>query len=193
MGLYRAVHRTTDGVIQGCPLSPHLFNLYLEWVIRMALANYEGGIDIGGTKISSMRYADDIVLVAESKEELQRMVELVEEQCNRYELVINRDKTKSMKIGRQREVLNIQLLEGEVEQVREFKYLGVYFTEDGKMERAVQDRISAGQKAFGRLGRIWKDRNISRKLKIRLLRAIVILLYYTVLNVGCLKRERRKS
>ncbi|XP_068213394.1 uncharacterized protein [Palaemon carinicauda] len=45
---------------------------------------------------------------------------------------------------------------------------------DGKMERAIQDRISSGQKAFVRLRRIWKDRNISIKLKIRLLRAIVI-------------------
>ena len=166
--------KTSGGVIQGCPLSPHLFNLYLEWVIRLALEDYEGGIEIGGVKISNMRYADDIVLVAETREELQRMVELVEEQCSRYELVINRDKTKCMKIGREREALNIQLAGGEVEQVNEFKYLGVYFTEDGKMERTVQDRISMGQKAFGRLGRVWKDRNISRKLKIRLLRAIVI-------------------
>ena len=160
--------RTTGGVIQGCPLSPHLFNLYLEWVMRVALGNYEGGIEIGGIKISNLRYADDIVLVAESKEELQRVVRLLEEQCIKYGLVINKDKTKSMKIGRQREVLDIQLTEGEVEQVSEFKYLGVYFTEDGKMERAIQDRISTGQKAFGRQGRIWKYRNISRKLKVRL-------------------------
>ncbi|XP_068240218.1 craniofacial development protein 2-like [Palaemon carinicauda] len=70
---------TTGGVILGCPLSPHLFNLYLEWVMRMALGDYEGGIDIGGTKISNMRYAFDMVLLAETKEELQRVLRMMEE------------------------------------------------------------------------------------------------------------------
>ena len=71
--------------------------------------------------------------------------------------------------------------------------MGVYFTEDGKLEKAIQNRISTGRKAFGRLGRIWKDRNVSRKLKVRLFRAIVI---PTVLyGAECWvlkKREERK-
>ncbi len=62
---------TRNGIIQGCPLSPHLFNTYLEWVMAEALLDYDGGINIGGQRISNMRYADDIVLIAESTEEIQ--------------------------------------------------------------------------------------------------------------------------
>ena len=119
---------TTGGVIQGCPLSPHLFNIYLEWIMEMALADQEGGITVNGTKITNLRYADDIVLLAESKEELQNMLTKIEEQCIRYKMEINSLKTKSMKIGRQNEVLNIQTSEGPIEQVVDFKYLGVTFT-----------------------------------------------------------------
>ena len=74
---------TASGVIQGCPLSPHLFNIYLEWIMEMALADQEGGIAVNGTKITNLRYADDIVLLAESKEELQNMTTKIEEQCIR--------------------------------------------------------------------------------------------------------------
>ena len=56
----------------------------------------------------------------------------------------------------------------------EFKYLGVYFSSKGRTERAIRERIAMGQRSFGRLKSVWKDRNISTKLKIRLLRAIVI-------------------
>ena len=159
---------TTGGVIQGRPLSPHLFNIYLEWIMGMALADQEGGITVNGTKITNLRYADDIVLLAESKEELQNMTTKIEEQCIRYKMKINSLKTKSMKIGRQNEVLNIQTSEGQVE---EFKYLGVTFTSQGETTKAIQERITLGQRAFGRLKRVWNDRLISQELKIRLLKA----------------------
>ena len=165
---------TTGGVIQGCPLSPHLFNLFLEWVLRTALEENEGGIILGGIRITNLRYADDIVILAETKEDLQRMLGRLEDQCQRYGLVINREKTKSMKIGRHEEDLNIRLSGGEVEQVKDFKYLGVYFTSKGGTEKAVKERIAMGQRAFGRLKKIWQDRNITTKLKIKLLRSIVI-------------------
>ena len=42
---------TTGGVIQGCPLSPHLFNIYLEWIMEMALADQEGEITVNGKKL----------------------------------------------------------------------------------------------------------------------------------------------
>ena len=87
---------------------------------------------------------------------------------------INSLKAKSMKIGRQNEVLNIQTSEGPIEQVEEFKYLGVTFTSQEETTKAIQERITLGQRAFGRLKRVWNDRHISQKLKIRLLKAIVI-------------------
>jgi len=59
------------GVRQGCVLSPNLFNIVSKIVMRKALKNFKGGILIGGRRISSLRCADNIVLLASSIQELQ--------------------------------------------------------------------------------------------------------------------------
>ncbi len=112
------------------------------------------------------------MLVAETTEDLQRMVQKVEDQCMRYKLELNKDKTKSLKIGRAREDLNIRLSTGVIEQVDGFKYLGVNIS-DGTWE-TVRERIAMGQRAFGRLSKIWRSNTISTKLKLRLLFAVVV-------------------
>ena len=72
-------HETTDwfqigkGELQGCILSPCLFNLYAEYIMRNAeLEEAQGGIKIAGRNINNLRYADDTTLMAESEEELKR-------------------------------------------------------------------------------------------------------------------------
>lgn len=99
----------TCGVIQGCSLSPHLFNLYLERVILEAIEEEEeeGDVEVSGVKFNNLRDADNIVIIAKNRDDLQRMVEKTEEQCRKFKLEINKNKTKSMKTGREREVLNI--------------------------------------------------------------------------------------
>ena len=60
------------GVHQGCILSPCLFNLYVEYIMRNAgLEEAQAGIKIAGRNINSLRYVDDTTLMAESKEELK--------------------------------------------------------------------------------------------------------------------------
>ena len=73
----RTVHGTTDwfqigkGVYQGCILSPCLFNLYAEYIMRNAgLEETQAGIKIARRNINNLRYADDTTLMAERKEEL---------------------------------------------------------------------------------------------------------------------------
>ena len=79
-GTVRTGHEITEwfqigkGVRQGCILSPCLFNLYAEYIIRKArLEEAEGGIKIAGRNINNLRYADDTTLMAESKEELKSL------------------------------------------------------------------------------------------------------------------------
>ena len=77
----RTGHGTTDcfqigkGVRQGCILSPCLFNLYAEYIMRnAALSEAQAGIKIAGRNINNLRYADDTTLMAESKEELKSLL-----------------------------------------------------------------------------------------------------------------------
>ena len=74
-------HGTTDwlqigkGVRQGCKLSPCLFNLYAEYIMRNAgLDEAQAGIKIAGRNINNLSYSDDITLMAESKEELKSLL-----------------------------------------------------------------------------------------------------------------------
>ena len=83
----RALYGTTDwfkiekGVSQGCLLSPCLLNPYAEHIRRNAgLVELQVGIKIGGRNINNLRYADDTILMAESKEELKNLLMRVKEE-----------------------------------------------------------------------------------------------------------------
>ena len=57
-------YRVKKGVRQGCVLSPYLFNILAEMVMRQTLDGFQGGLQIGGRMITNLRYADDIILLA---------------------------------------------------------------------------------------------------------------------------------
>ena len=80
------------GARQGCVLSPDMFTLYSEEVMR-ELKDMEG-IRIGGININNLRYADDTVLIATTKNRLQQLVNTLNEACNRRGMKINIDKQK---------------------------------------------------------------------------------------------------
>ena len=102
----RAGHGTMDwfqiekGVRQGCILSPCLFNLYAECIIRNArLYEAQAGIKIAGRNINNLRYAGDTTLMAESEEELKSLLMKVKEECKKLALKLNIQKTKIMASG----------------------------------------------------------------------------------------------
>jgi len=87
----RTGHRITDwfqigkGVCQGCILSPCLFNLYEEYIIRKAgLEEAQAGIKTAGRNINNLRYADDTILMIESEEELRSLLMKVKEECKGF-------------------------------------------------------------------------------------------------------------
>ena len=99
----RTGHGTTDwfqigkGVHQGYILSPCLFNLYAEYIMRNAgLDEVQAGIKIAGRNINNLRYADDTTLMAKSKEELKSLLMKVKEESEKIGLNTNIQKTKIM-------------------------------------------------------------------------------------------------
>ena len=84
------------GVPQGCILTPCLFNFYAEYIMRNAgLEEAQAGIKSAGRNINNLRYADDTTLMAESEEELKRLLMKVKEESEKADLKLNIQKTKS--------------------------------------------------------------------------------------------------
>ena len=97
----RTGYRTKDwfqiakGVCQGCILSPCLFNLYAEYIMRNAgLEEAQVGIKIAVGNINNLRYADDTTFMAESEGELKSLLMKVEEESEKVGLKLNIQKTK---------------------------------------------------------------------------------------------------
>ena len=102
----RTGHGTTDwfqigkGVRQDSILSPCLFNLYAEYIMRNAgLDEAQIGIKIAGRNIDNLRYADDTILMAEGEEELKSLLMKVKERSEKVGLKLNIQKTKIMASG----------------------------------------------------------------------------------------------
>ena len=92
----RSGHGTTDwfqigkGVLQGCILSPCLFNCYAEYIMRnVGLGESQAGIKIAGRNLNNLRYAYDTTLMAESEEELKRLLMNVKEEREKVGLKLN--------------------------------------------------------------------------------------------------------
>ena len=88
------------GVCQVCILSPCLFNLYTEYIMRNAgLEEAQAGIKIAGRNINNLRYADDTTLMAESEEELKSLLMKVKEESEKVGLKLNIQKMNTMASG----------------------------------------------------------------------------------------------
>ena len=109
------------GVCQGSILSPCLFSLYAEYIVRNARVDEaQAGIKIAGRNINNLRYADDTTLRAESEEELKSLLMKVKEE-NEKSLKLNIQKTKIMVSG---PITSWQIEGRKVEAVR-FYFLGL--------------------------------------------------------------------
>ena len=131
----RTGHGTTywfligKGVHQDCIVSPCLFNLYAEYIMRNAGPDEaQAGIKISSRNINNLRYADDTTLMAESKKELKSLLMKVKEESEKAGLKLNIQKTKIMASG---SIPSWQIDGETVETVAEFIFLGSRITVHG--------------------------------------------------------------
>ena len=114
-----------QGVRQGCILSPSLFNLYAEYIMRRALADWNRGLSVGGRNISNLRYADDTTLLATSSSDLEELLLKVKAESESLGLKLNVSKTKIMIVGGDEDETPLLADGSLVEQVDQFNCLGL--------------------------------------------------------------------
>ena len=107
---------------RGCPLSPTLFNIHLEDIMKICFLNTRD-VNIGGRRIKCIRFADDMALLAEDERMLKNILMELNDKYEDYEMKINISKT-TMVIGRKPKKINMQIKDESFEQVYSFKYLG---------------------------------------------------------------------
>ena len=129
------------GVRQGCCLSPILFNLYSECLTKEALEGF-GDFKIGGRIINTLKYADDLVLLAKEEKVLKDMIDKLIEIGGCYGMEMNVEKTKVMRISRQPLPVKIIIDQKQLENVKSCKYLGSILTNDGRCTCEIKCRIA---------------------------------------------------
>ena len=150
----RTGHGTTGwfqigkGVRQGCILSPCLFNLYAEYIMRNpGLDEAQAGIKIA-RRNNNLTYADDTTLMAESEEELKSLLMRVTEESDKVGLKLNIQKTKIMASG----PITSWQIDGEtMETVADFIFLGSQITADGDRSHEIKRRLLLGRKVMTNL------------------------------------------
>jgi hypothetical protein len=118
------------GVRQGCVLSPLLYALFINGLVK-ELQNLNRGVEIEeGNIINSLLYADDIVLMAENRYQLQEMLDTVSSYAKRWRFELNPKKSEVVVFGLKRAPRDIQwrLGESRIKQVTQYKYLGIELT-----------------------------------------------------------------
>lgn len=176
------------GVRQGCILSPILFNVYSEDIIKGALDSQDIGIKINGITINNLRYADDTVILAGTHEELQTLINRMVTRSEEYGLSLNISKTKYMLISKTtRNNRKIYVKNQPVETVREYQYLGTTINENNDSSQEIRRRIEKARGTFTRMKKIFCCRDLNLELKIRLMRCYVLSILYYGMEAWTLK------
>ena len=167
--------RTEKGVGQGCLLSPCLFNLYAENIMRND--EVQAGTKIGPTNVNNLRYADDTTLMAESREELKNLLKRVKEESEKSSLKLN---IKNTKIMASSPITSWQIEGEKVEVVTDFLFLGSKITVEGDCSHEIRKWLLLGRKAMTNLDNVLKG-DITLLKKVCIVKAMI----FPVVTYGC--------
>jgi hypothetical protein len=125
------------GVRQGCCLLPILFNLYSGYLTKEVLEGF-ADFEIGGQVIRTVKYADDLVLLAREGKVLQGMIDRLIEIGRRYGMEMNVEDTKVMRTSRQPSPIKIMIDQMQLENVEYLNYLGSMITNEARCTREIK-------------------------------------------------------
>ena len=158
------------GVYQGCILSPCLFNLDSECLVRNARLDDQARIKIARRNINNLRYVDGTTLMAESEKELKSLLMRVKEESEKTGLTLNIQK---MKIVVSSPITSWQIEGGKVEIVTDFIFLGSKITVDSDCRHEIKRCLFFGRKAMTNLDSVLKSRDITLLAKVCIVEAMI--------------------
>ena len=139
------------GLKQGCSLSPILFNLYInDWAKRISSLGI--GIQLENEVVSILMYADDIVLLAETEEDLQSLIDLLQQWCDEKKMKVNLDKTKVVYFRNTASEKTRKLFKfgnGNIEITDSYTYLGILLTEHLDFNAMAAQVAKSASRALG--------------------------------------------
>ncbi|XP_045491132.1 uncharacterized protein LOC123691006 [Colias croceus] len=174
---FRAGYSTLDHIHAGDPISPKLFTAVLEEIFRK-LDWDQYGLNIHGQHLNNLRFADDIVIFAESSTHLRSMLEDLERESRKVGLTMNITKTKIMTNATESPII---LNSKPIEYVKEYTYLGQQISINNVMSKEIDTRIGLAWKSHWRLKEIMKNEETNVYIKKKLFNTCVL----PVLTYGC--------
>ena len=192
------------GVRQGCILSPYLFNVYAENIMRNVRSDehrYESrdgqeydtfdSLNIGGQKYPELRYADDTVLLSTTPEGLEKMIRAVKTHSENQNLFLNAKKTKIMRSDKTTRATNIIIGNDVIEEVPDFDYLGSLITNNGDGIKEVKRRLGMATKKLSKMKRLWKGTDENTKMKF--LKALIFPVATYGSETWCLSKQAEQK
>jgi len=171
------------GVRQGCILSPNLFNVYAENIMRQVYEDENrtkfDALNIGGYEIPELRYADDTTLLSSTASGLEKTIMSVKSHSEAQNLYLNANKTKIMNTDKTKTKTKITINGEELENVNKFEYLGSMLCNNGDGIKEIKRRLNMALQKLKQMKNIWQGTN--RKTKLKLLRACI----FPIAIYGC--------
>jgi Reverse transcriptase (RNA-dependent DNA polymerase) len=144
-----------------------------------------------------LRYADDTVIIADSLEDLQHLVELISIFCKRYGLEMNLKKTKVIATSKNQNTNHnrpsININNDNLEWVSSYKYLGTLVTETAEHTKEIKCRIEVARNAFIKMNKILSSRDITLELRTRMLKCYILSILLYAMEAWTLKSENMKN
>jgi hypothetical protein len=167
------------GVRQGCMLSPTIFLIVMDWIMRRTTEGSNTGIQWTFTKqLEDLDFADDVGLLSHKQQHAQSKLTRLAEEAEKTGLKINTGKTEVMRLNNRQEH-PLQLQGEDLKETDRFTYLGSVVSTDGGADEDVRSRINKSRLAFNTLRPIWNSKALSQRSKIRIFNTNVkaVLLY----------------
>jgi hypothetical protein len=156
------------GVKQGCLLSPFLFLLAIDYIMRESTEGKRNVIQwTMWQQLEDLNFADDIALISSTQQQMQEKTSILAETLIKLGLRPNESKTKVMKINVKRKQ-PIKIKDTNLEEVEEFTHLGSIVNIEGGIDADVKNRINKARVIFNILGKEWSAKNISRGTKMKI-------------------------